>query len=917
MERGMKHNGLYKPAVLAVALAIAAVSSLSARPPKSTNLPDGDVNPPRLIPSPATIDQVIHDYGNIATTVDNWGYIGGYGWQGKPSGEWPRGSGHNYLAEVKYWMGTITPVGDTLVADTYEDFQGLPDTVGGTSAYKILFSTDTSRYYDYSTLDTTGSGLGDPAHGWRVWNSDSGKWLYNQIYNSRDSQLVAGNYTHFYPGGPTSLQESHYRFNDAAQGTSLMGLEMTQTVLQWNYCYNEDFLYVILEIKNTSATDYHNFAFGLYIDIDVGANQLAGQNGNLGDLVGSDSAENLAWIYDSSGYDKGWKSVTGLMGTKFIETPLGVGMTSFRTGDWALVPDNDPGKYAMMTTNQFDVSNPPGDQYYVQCTRGIDLLAGKTARVVYALIAGADEADFRANAAMAQTLYNSRFIGPQPPTTPFLSATAGNGKVYLRWTDTSEVGVDPLTGVNDFRGYKLYRSDNKGKTWGAIDLTNKNNCLQIDYVTLAKFPSGGPGEPMPHTYIDANLSNGVEYWYCLSAYDAGEPGLVDALQSGFGTPGSARNTAAAIPRTNPAGYYAAATTVEHKTLTTQPPSLGQVTPMVFNRSQIRSSAYKVVFTDQPDQTYWHLVNDSSGDTVIKNQTMENADPSLYPVAEGLRVVVENGDRVPRGYSQTGFAVAGDTNLVVGTFVGSSIPYYANDPSLVFGDAKIRADYEIRYTGDSSLATSILEGFNATSYPRAWVPFEVWNVTTGQRVSCSVTKTNGIWIPGNTLIIVDYPYDTLADLTAVAFPYEYSWAFRFDATAWSPAIGDVLTMQGAPVNGPNDEFAFKPDGIVASQASVDLKKIHTLPDPYFGRYSARVEDLNGENVIQFVNLPDKCTIRIYTLAGDLVQTLEHEGFTGTADWNLLTSDQREVSSGVYLYHVDSPYGERLGRMAIIK
>jgi hypothetical protein len=910
MELGMKLNGLYKPVVLALAVAILAVSSLNARPPKSTNLPDGDINPPRLVPSPGTIDQVIHNYGNLATTVDNWGYIGGYDWEGKPSGEWPRGSGHHYLAEIKYWMGAIVGI-DTLVADTYEDFQGLPNIVAAANPYGILLSTDTTRY-NYDVTDTVGSGVGDPAHGWKVWNFDSGALVYNRIYNPRDSL--------FYRGGPTSLQESHYRFNDRAQMApmdTLLGLEMTQTVLQWNYCYNEDFLYVILEIKNTSANDYPNFAFGLYADIDVGANERAGQNGQDGDLTGSDSAENLAWIYDSSGYDPGWKSVTGILGTKFIETPLGIGMTSFRTGDWALVPDNDPGKFAMIDSNVFDVSNPPGDQYYVQCTRGINLLRDSTIRVVFALIAGADSTDFRANAAMAQTLYNSRFIGPQPPTAPYLSATAGNGKVYLRWTDTSEVGVDPLTGVNDFRGYKLYRSDNKGKTWGSIDLTNRNNCLQIDYVTLAKFPAGTPGEPMPHTYIDENLSNGVEYWYCLSAYDAGEPGLVDALQSGFGTPGSARNTAAATPRTNPAGYYAAAATVEHRTLTTDPPSDGQVTPTVFDRSQVTSSAYKVVFTDQPDQTYWHLVNDSSGDTVIKNQTLENAEPLLYPVAEGLRIVVENGDRVPRGYSQTGFATAGDTNLVVGTFLGPSIPWITGDPGDHFGDAKIRATYEIRYTGDSSLATSVWEGFDAVAYPRAWVPFEAWNVTTGQRVSCAVTKINGIWIPGNTLIIVDYPYDTLADLTAVAFPFQYGWAFRFDTTGWSPAIGDVLTMEGAPVNGPNDEFAFKPDGIVASQATVDLKKIHTLPDPYFGRYSARVEDLNGESVIQFVNLPDKCTIRIYTLAGDLVQTLEHEGFSGTADWNLLTSDQREVSSGVYLYHVDSPYGERLGRMAIIK
>jgi hypothetical protein len=918
MEESMKPFALLKTAVLVIVV-VTMASVAYARPCVSTQGQNPDVNPPRLIPSPATLDQIIQNFGNIATTVDNWGYIGGYGSYGYPSGEWPRGSSHNYLAEVKYWMGAVSATGDTLVADTYEDFQGISDIIAGGATTKIFLSTDTGRYYQYDPSDTVGSSVGSPALGWRVWNGDSAKWVYNQVYDPLDSHLVAGNPSHFYEAGPTSLQESFYRFNDAAQGSSLMGLEMTQTVLQWNYCYNQDFLYVILDITNTSATDYHDFAFGLYIDIDVGANTRAGQNGNLGDLVGSDSAENLAWIYDSSGYDGGWKSTTGLMGTKLIEAPDHIGVTSFRTGDWALVPEDDPGKYDMINGTQFDGTNPPSDQYYVQCTRGIDLLAGKTVRVVYALIAGANETAFRANAAMAQTLYNAHYVGPQPPTAPFLSATAGNGRVYLKWTDTSEVGVDPLTGVNDFRGYKLYRSDNRGKTWGEVNWDNRNDCLTIDYIPLADFKVGAVGEPMTHNYIDAGLSNGVDYWYCLAAYDAGEDGLVDVLQSGFGSPGSARNVAHAMPRTDPAGYVASAATVQHRSLTTQPVSDGEVIPTVFDRDQLTSSDYKVVFTETPEQTYWHLVNVETGDTVLKNQTMENADAGLYQVAEGLRVVVNNGVREPRGYEQTGFATAGDTTMVMGTFVGSSIPYVTGDDSYIFGDSKIRSNYEIRYTGDSTSAVSIWEGFDGVPYDHCWVPFEVWNTTTGQRVSLSITKfpVPAAWAPTNTVIIVDYPYDTSADLTAEAFPYLFSWAFRFDATVWNPQVGDVFTVEGAPVNGPSDEFAFKPDGVNAAQAQFDMKKIHTLPDPYFGRYAAKVEASPGQSVIEFVNLPDKCTIRIYTLAGDLVQTMEHEGFTGTERWNLQSRDQREVASGIYLYHVDSPYGERLGRMAIMK
>ncbi len=898
------------------AMLLIGAGTISARPAPQGNGIGPDGNPPRLIPSPVTIDQVVQDFGNIATTVDNWGYIGGYDWQGLPSGEWPRGSNHHYLAEIKYWMGAIVGA-DTLVADTYEDFQGVPDSINGGESYKIYLSTDTSRYYGYNPFDTVGAGLGNPAQGWRVWDFDSNAYAYNQVWNNRDSQLVAGNYTKFFPGGPTSLQESHYRFNDAAEGAPLIGIEMTQTVLQWNYCYNQDLMYVILDVKNNSGADLNNFAFGLYVDLDVGANEQLGQNGQTDDLVGSDSAQNLAWIYDADGYDPGWKSPTGIMGTKFIETPQGIGMTSFRTGDWALVPEYDPGKYEMIDGTEFDGSIPPADQYYVQCTRGINFMADSTIRVVFAIIAGKDEATFRANAQMAQTLYDAHYVGPQPPTTPFLSVTAGDRRNYLRWTDTSEVGVDPLTGANDFRGYKLYRSANKGKSWGEIDFTNKNDCLLIDYVPLANFAAGAPGEPMPHTFIDTGLSNGVDYWYCLSAYDAGEPGLVDVLQSGFGSPNSARNVVSATPRTNPAGFYDAAATVRHSSLTINPISDGSIKPTVFDPASLTGSDYKVVFTDSPEQTYWHLVNVTTGDTVLKDQTMENVDENLYPVGEGLRIVVNNGLREPRGYDQTGFATPGDTTMALSVFLGSVIPVITSDDSYHFGDGKIRANFEIRYTGDSTTATSVWEGFDETAYPKTRIPYEVWNTTTNQRVSLANTSTSGTWGPGSTVIIVDYPYDSAADLTSEAFPYLYGWAFRFDAASWNPQPGDVFTIEGAPVNGPDDEFAFKVDGVNAAAATNSLGRIHTLPDPYFGRYNSAVEDLNGEKVLQFVNLPDKCTIRIYTLAGDLVNTLSHDGVDGTENWDLLSSDRREISSGVYIYHVDSPYGTKLGRMAIMK
>jgi len=125
------------------------------------------------------------------------------------------------------------------------------------------------------------------------------------------------------------------------------------------------------------------------------------------------------------------------------------------------------------------------------------------------------------------------------------------------------------------------------------------------------------------------------------------------------------------------------------------------------------------------------------------------------------------------------------------------------------------------------------------------------------------------------------------------------------------------VQGAPLLGPSDEFAFKVDGINAASAKVSLDDIRVVPNPYFVGYSARIETSAGQSVLEFQQVPGVCTIRIYSLAGDLVKTIEHNDGTGTARWDLQAEGQRLVASGIYLYHVESEFGEHLGRFAVVK
>ena len=64
---------------------------------------------------------------------------------------------------------------------------------------------------------------------------------------------------------------------------------------------------------------------------------------------------------------------------------------------------------------------------------------------------------------IVQVIYEKDYRFAQPPKMPTLTATAGDGEVVLTWDDVADTRTrDPFVGnVNDFEGYKVYRSTDK------------------------------------------------------------------------------------------------------------------------------------------------------------------------------------------------------------------------------------------------------------------------------------------------------------------------------------------------------------------------------------------------------------------------------------------------------------------------
>jgi len=96
---------------------------------------------------------------------------------------------------------------------------------------------------------------------------------------------------------------------------------------------------------------------------------------------------------------------------------------------------------------------------------------------------------------------------------------------------------------------------------------------------------------------------------------------------------------------------------------------------------------------------------------------------------------------------------------------------------------------------------------------------------------------------------------------------------------------------------------------------DMAKINVVPNPYYGYHSG---ELNAfARWVQFTYLPNKCTIRIFDLAGNVIRKLEkNSSETALLKWDLKNEYALPVASGIYVYQVDAgDLGNKIGKIAI--
>jgi len=138
------------------------------------------------------------------------------------------------------------------------------------------------------------------------------------------------------------------------------------------------------------------------------------------------------------------------------------------------------------------------------------------------------------------------------------------------------------------------------------------------------------------------------------------------------------------------------------------------------------------------------------------------------------------------------------------------------------------------------------------------------------------------------------------------------------TQMVPEEGTIFRLVTTKPNSPNDYYTFTAPADVAipnSGLKNDMRKIKVVPNPYNSAHSGETSQL--DRWVQFTFLPPKCTVRIFTLSGHLVRTLEkNDPTTPFLRWDLLNEYNVPVGSGIFVYHVEATgIGEKVGKMAI--
>ncbi len=553
--------------------------------------------------------------------------------------------------------------------------------------------------------------------------------------------------------------------------------------------------------------------------------------------------------------------------------------------------------------------------------------------------------------------YDSDYQFAQAPIPPSVTAVPGNSKVTLYWDTIAETSFDRFLArldepSYDFEGYRIYRSTDPA--FRDPERVTDATGIEVFMLPIAQFDrvdewSGlhpvaidganfdlGNNTGLVQTWTDTTVQNGQTYYYAVVSFDYGS--ILSDIP-----PSESPMSINTIPGTNK--VVTGSNVVE---VTPNPPAAGYVPPDVTSIGLIAGSttadiSYKII--DQRAIKDGEIYRITFEDTLKKAATPSETDTlttknfSLYDVTNS-NDVISIFDKIPLPGENVELSIFDGIQLF---FRNEEKVFLDRDHSVwnrddvhgidlrVFtfrftkGTAR-PSDYRITVE-DVGIATS--EGLQlefGPFLPAKPVNFKIENLTEDQEIKFAFWELDGddgnlTANPSETDIIVMLEEN---DLGEQIITWELRLAYADDKN--NPQSGDVIDVMLIKPFLAQDVFQFSTRaGTIDRQAAKNaLDNIKVVPNPY--RVAATWEPSNpfnsgrGPQELHFNHLPNECTIRIFTVSGELLARIDHNSpfDDGTAVWNLLTRDQLAISYGIYIYHISAPgIGEKIGKFAIIK
>jgi hypothetical protein len=857
------------------------------------NMPQGGDVKPRYDLSlvPARMCPGTHNVGKIVLAVHNNGNFGYSEYSNQtdcftgvvaPYCEYPKGSNTQYLYAGCFWIGAI--IGrDTLVSVGSDGWQHIEE----------MFP------YEAPFGDMVYRSIIDPA-----------KPEFQGAVSEQDYIAV---YTDTFTTGVPGLG------NDVIDGRPHRPLyiEVTQRSYAWSYPYAEDFVLFDYSIKNIGTETLHNVYMGIYVDADV--HQQGAQEGFDDDICGFvetftnpygdcffEDTVFVAWIADNDGDLRASGLLTtpvpNVTATRIVRTPsdelevsfnwwISNGTPSLDFGPRKKIqnfrdlgtgglgtPEGDRNKYDFLRNREFDY-----DQVYT------------------ATIGPNDPVWLYPNQTLATTFsqgYDTRYLlsfGPfniEPTYTLPLSFAYLGGENFHTIPDNADNNL-----INNYNPDAFYEN------------------LNFDDLSLnAMWASWVYDNPGVDTDNDSMFG---EYRLCckdsvmdyIDTIDIGPPLVTDTFWlynqcdtfwfKGDGSP----DFRGASPPPSPASWG---------TMRVLP----QVGKINIRWNGLRSENTRDVFSREYDFEGYrvYLARDSRESSYILLAS--------YDIEDYNRLVY-NTVRAEWELTETPFTLEELRCLYGDTVNGSP----CND--LNFNPARYTRGNPL-FTVDTANHTVVYafepQDFNRSifaNYPDANTPIRKVYPNQPYPSNLNPDSADTSELTGEGYFKY-FEYEYTIDNLLPTVPY-YVNVTAFDYGSPQSGLGALETSKTVLAR------MVYPLNSVDSVEAKDLE-VYVYPNPYRVDGNYIVDGYEGRDAtyyipdrlrrLHFVNLPAKCTIRIFTLDGDLVREIEHDKDPSdpTAmhdEWDMITRNTQRIVTGIYYWVVEDDRGNtQIGKFVII-